>query len=256
MSGLLTTLAALLSMMLPAPPPAAVRADYQLGGAYAPSSNVQIVTRDRTEQPVKGRYSICYVNAFQTQPGSDSWWTAHHRELLLSSPGGELVRDPGWPDETLLDLRTPANRKAAAAVMRGWFARCASDGYQAVEPDNLDSWTRSRGLVHRSHAEAYARLLVAAAHDVGLAIAQKNASELAGRDLGFDFAVAEECEVHHECDAYTRAYGRNVIEIEYTDNGRSAFRRACAARAGQHSIVLRDRDVVPRGADGHVSRSC
>ena len=25
--------------------------------------------------------------------------------------------------------------------------------------------------------------------------------------IGFDFAVAEECAVYHECSAYTRAYG-------------------------------------------------
>jgi hypothetical protein len=255
-SGLLAVLAALFAVIAPVPPTAAGRVDYQLGGIYQPAAGVQIVTRDRTERPVEGRYSICYVNAFQTQPGSASWWAAHHPELLLRSRTGKPVRDPGWPDEILLDLRTEGNRKATAAVMHGWFDRCASDGYHAVEPDNLDSWTRSRGLVHQSHAEAYARLLVAAAHEAGLAIAQKNAPELAGRHLGFDFAVAEECEVFGECDAYTRAYGRHVIEIEYTDNGRSAFRRACAARAGQHSILLRDRDVVPKGADGHVSRSC
>ena len=86
------------------------------------------------------------------------------------------------------------------------------------------------------------------AHDAGLAIAQKNTPELDGRALGFDFAVAEECEVYRECAAYTDVYGSAVVEVEYTDNGRRAYARACKERAGEHPIQLRDRDVLPRGA--------
>jgi hypothetical protein len=256
MSNLLAALMALIALLThPAPPPAGV-ADYQLGGAYRPAPDVQIVTRDRTEPPVAGTYSICYVNAFQTQPGSESWWTRRHPDLLLRTAGGKLVGDPDWPDEILLDIRTPAKRSALAAVVRDWFDGCAADGFQAIEPDNLDSWTRSRGLLDRSDTVAFAELLVRDAHRAHLAIAQKNTPELAARRLGFDFAVAEECEVFRECGAYTRAYGRRVIEIEYTDNGLSAYRRACAARSGDISIMLRDRDVVPRGAAGYVYRTC
>lgn len=239
------------------PPPAGGAADYQLGGAYRPAAKVDIVTRDRTERPARGVYSICYVNAFQTQPGTLRWWRAKHPGLLLRDGRGRLVRDAGWPDEVLLDLRTPRRQVAAAKVVRRWFAGCARKGYRAVEPDNLDSWTRSHRLLGRSHARAYARRLVKAAHAEGLAIAQKNAVELDGRQLGFDFAVAEECEVHRECRRYRRMYGRQLIEIEYTDNGRKAFRRACRLRGGgRTSVLLRDRDVVPRGTRGYVYRTC
>ncbi|MDR6117045.1 hypothetical protein QE370_000229 [Aeromicrobium sp. SORGH_AS981] len=166
------------------------------------------------------------------------------------------MRDPGWPDEVLLDQRTAARRAAVVAVVARWFRACARDGYAAVEPDNLDAWTRSRGLMTRRQTEATARALVRAAHDAGLAIAQKNTPELDGRALGFDFAVAEECEVYRECAAYTDVYGSAVVEVEYTDNGRRAYARACKERAGEHPIQLRDRDVLPRGARGHVSRHC
>ncbi len=44
-------------------------------------------------------------------------------------------------------------------------------------------------------------------------------------------AVAEECQVCRECGACTRTYGSRFIEIEYTDNGRSAVALACAAQA-------------------------
>ncbi len=96
-------------------PPTADVADYQLGGAYEPAAHVQIVTRDRTDSPATGRSSISHVNSFQTQPGSSGWWKRKHPALLLRDREGRLVRDPGWPDEVLLDIRTSAKRTA-----RGW----------------------------------------------------------------------------------------------------------------------------------------
>lgn len=258
MSGLLAAVATILALAAPpvALPPTPAPADYQLGGAYEPAGDVGIVTRDRRDDPAAGRYSICYVNAFQTQPGRLAWWKRHHPELLLRDGRRRLVTDPGWPDEVLLDIRTSTKRAAIGAINRTWFDRCAARGFAAVEPDNLDSWTRSRSLVRRTHAVSLARRLVREAHRSGLAIAQKNAPELSGLGIGFDFAVAEECEVYRECGAYTETYGTRVIEIEYTDNGRTAYARACAARSGTMSILLRDRDVVPAGAKGYVYRRC
>jgi hypothetical protein len=151
---------------------------------------------------------------------------------------------------------TSGKRAAVAEVNRSWFAQCARKGYQAVEPDNLDSWTRSKGRLKQAHNVSFAKRLVREAHGTGLAIAQKNAPQLSRRGLGFDFAVAEECEVYRECGAYTRTYGTRLIEIEYTDNGRAAFRRACAARAGSASVLLRDRDVVGPRSSRYVFRTC
>ncbi|KQX74834.1 endo alpha-1,4 polygalactosaminidase [Aeromicrobium sp. Root472D3] len=261
MSGLIAAIAAVLALTAspapaPSPPPTAAVADYQLGGPYRPAADVGVVTRDRSERPAAGRYSICYVNSFQTQPGTLRWWRKNHPSLLLRDGAGRLVRDPGWPDEVLLDLRTSARRKALGDLNRAWFDQCRRKGFDAVEPDNLDSWTRSGHRLTKRHAVAFARRLVREAHRSGVAIAQKNAPQLSRLGLGFDFAVAEECEVYRECGAYTRVYGTRLIEIEYTDNGRRAFARACAARAGRASILLRDRDVVPRGSRRYVSRSC
>ncbi|WP_375476179.1 endo alpha-1,4 polygalactosaminidase [uncultured Jatrophihabitans sp.] len=240
-------------------PPVNARFDYQLGGAYRPPRGVTVVERDRTDPPARGRYSICYVNGFQTQPGELRFWQRRHKSLLLRTAGGRYVHDPGWPDEVLLDTRTAAKRAAIARIVGRWFRGCRAHGYQAVEPDNLDSWTRSRGMLHRRGAVALARLLTASAHRLGLAIAQKNTPQLgrAGRrSIGFDFAIAEECAVYRECGAYTRVYGRHVLEIEYTDNGRAAYRRACAAHGKKMSIILRDRELVPRGHRGYYYKSC
>ncbi|WP_375480956.1 endo alpha-1,4 polygalactosaminidase [uncultured Jatrophihabitans sp.] len=238
-------------------PPAGGVFDYQLGGAYPPRADVRIVDRDRTATPARGVYSVCYVNAFQTQPEENGWWRAHHRSLLLRS-GGRYVQDPDWPGEYILDTSTPAKRTALLAIVGRWFDGCARAGFSAVEPDNLDSWTRKgvHGAITRADDVAFARALVARAHARGLAVAQKNAADLTTARIGFDFAVVEECEVYRECGTYTAHYGRRVIEIEYIDNGRAAFARACKARGRSISVILRDRDVVPRGDRDYYYRHC
>ncbi len=238
-------------------PPVGAVFDYQLGGSYRPAADVRIVDRDRTSTPARGVYSICYVNAFQTQPEQATWWRRHHPTLLLRSRG-HLVQDPGWPGEYLLDTSSAAKRRALLTIVGGWFDGCARKGFRAVEPDNLDSWTRQgvRGAITRADNIAFARALVTRAHARGLAIAQKNTTELTSARIGFDFAIAEECEVYRECGTYTSHYGRHVIEIEYTDNGRAAFTRACRARGRSVSVILRDRDVVARGDRAYRYAHC
>jgi hypothetical protein len=238
-------------------PPVDAPADYQLGGDYPPAGGVRVVVRDRLARPA-GRYDVCYVNAFQPQPGELGWWRAHHPGLLLRR-AGRLVRDPGWPDEVLLDTSTPARRRGLAAVLGRWATRCAEDGFDAVEPDNLDSWQRSHGRLTRPGNLDLARRLVAVAHGRGLAVAQKNTAELTRAEVtrtGFDFAVAEDCAAYDECGRYERLYGDHVLEVEYADNGRGGFDAACVARGARWSIVYRDRDLLPAGQRGHVRAAC
>jgi hypothetical protein len=233
--------------------------DYQLGGPYPPDPDVAVVSRDRSAEPAVGLYSICYVNAFQTQPDETDFWTSQHPELLLRSPSGAPVEDAGWPGEFLLDTSTAQHREELADVVGRWIDGCADAGFQAVEADNLDSATRSNGALSMADAYAFATLLTERAHDRGLAVAQKNTAETTAeqaRGVGFDFAVAESCQVHDECDAYTTIYGDHVIEIEYTDDGEQNFADACSARGAEISVLQRDRDVVPRGASGYVFRRC
>jgi hypothetical protein len=240
-------------------PPANGVFDYQLGGAYRPAKNVAIVDRDRTAAPVPGLYNVCYVNAFQTQPGESKAFARANPDLVLRGTDGRPVVDPGWPDEYLFDLSTAAKRTRLAAVVGAWIDGCAASGFQAVEADNLDSYTRSKGRLTRSQAVAFAKLLVARSHAAGLAIGQKNGADLTtiGKGtVGFDFAVTEECQVYDECAAYTKVYGDQVYEIEYSDNGAKAYPAACAAQGMRISVIYRDRDVVPRGTPGYVSKAC
>jgi hypothetical protein len=117
-------------------------------------------------------------------------------------------------------------------------------GFAAVELDNLDSYTRSHGLLTRRQAVAYARLLVGAAHDAGLAAGQKNLTDFDGRTVGYDFAVAEECGRYRECASYVAHYGRRVIAVEYR---RSDFDWTCAHYGASLPVELRDRDLTPGG---------
>lgn len=234
-------------------PPENAGLDYQLGGGYPLPSGVGIVSRDRTDAPAPGAYSICYVNGFQVQPGEEPFWQSEHPELLLRDGSGNLVIDEDW-NEAILDTRGAAKQAALAAVVGGWIAGCADSGFDAVEIDNLDTYTRSKGLLNEDDAVATLRAFADAAHAHNLAIAQKNSAELAPRRaaMGTDFVVAEECNRYDECDAYTAAYGLGVLVIEYR---RADFTKGCAAYPDL-SIVLRDRDLVPAGQSGYVFDDC
>jgi hypothetical protein len=101
--------------------------------------------------------------------------------------------------------------------------------------------------------------LVRAAHGEGLAAAQKNTPQLGaqGRErTGFDFAVAEECVQYDECAAYTDVYGDRVLDIEYADTLEQSWSAVCSMTDRPRMTILRDRDLVPAGHEGHVFRHC
>jgi hypothetical protein len=231
-------------------PPRHAGFDYQIGGAYPPPPGVRIVSRDRTASPAPGLYNICYVNAFQAQPDELASWPA---DLLLRDKNGKVVVDEDW-DEALLDIRTPARRERVAARIDKWIDDCAGKGFDAVEPDNYDSYTRSRHLLTANDATAFITLLSRHAHARQLAIAQKNTLELAGlrKQTGLDFAVAEECAEYDECGRYAKAFDDRVVVVEYSDSG---LRKALAGFGDRLSIVRRDVAVSTPGSKGYVRRA-
>ncbi|MBU4466098.1 MAG: endo alpha-1,4 polygalactosaminidase [Actinobacteria bacterium] len=236
-------------------PPAGARVDYQLGGAYKPHNGVGMVVRDHSAVPAKQVYSICYINSFQTQPTERAEWSD---TLLLRDASGALVIDPNWPDEVLLDTRTSASRTAIADTVAPWITQCATKKFNAVEFDNLDSYTRS-DLLSLDDNVALARTLVERAHAAGLAVAQKNAPGDAARfksDAGFDFAIAEQCATFDECAAYTDVYGPLVINVEYTDGLTAPFAELCRDPQTPTSTVLRDRALVTPDEPGYAYDTC
>ena len=217
-----------------------------------------VVTRDSTSKPAKGVYSICYVNGFQTQPGSH-WPTS----LILKSKWGTPLVDPGWPDEHIIDISTPAKRKTAAARIAKSTDLCASRGFEAVELDNLDSYSysysRSEGALTLSQAVGFAALLVNHAHLKGLASSRKNTGELDtwGKiQIGFDLATTEECDAYNECGLFTKVYAAHVLDVEYSDNTLGTFAQVCARKAPPPRTILRDRFLTaPRGT-AYVYKTC
>lgn len=247
-------------------PPINAKADYQLGGDYPPPKGVTVVSRDWFEGlALKTGYTICYVNAFQTQPDEPridrpdetSNWPA---DLVLTTLGD----DPDWPGEFLIDISTDDKRRKALAHVKPMINTCTNKGFDAVEFDNLDSWTRFDGTPKEARvpfgkpaAIAYARLLTAYAHSRRLASAQKNTPQL-GRHvsrtvIAFDFVVSEECGRYNECAPYVKAFDRRIIAIEYTNRG---FDRACAAIGASVSVVLRDLDLARPPSRRYRYRSC
>lgn len=221
------------------PLPSNADADYQLGGARAVPANVGIVARDRTARPLAGKYNICYVNGYQSQPNQKRFWRQHW-DLILKKNGRAVV-DENW-GEWLLDIGTPAKRKRLAKIVGAWVVGCRDKGFQAVEFDNFDSFTRSKGQLTRADALAFARLLVKRSHRADLAVGQKNLAGFDGTTIGFDFVIAESCAQYDECWRYVRDFGDQVIMIEYR---RSDFDQACRAFGSRVPVVLRDLALSP-----------
>jgi hypothetical protein len=247
------------------PPPRGARLDYQLGADYRLPSGTRVVVRDWfAGRAPKHVYAICYVNAFQTQPDEPGVERPDERsawpqQLVL----GEL-EDPGWPGELLIDISGAAARTAALNHVAPMIRACARKGFEAVEFDNLDSWTRFRGTPKhtlvpfgRTDAVAYAEALTKVAHDNGLAVGRKNTPQLgrkASRDvIGFDFAIAEECARYQECGRYRRVFGKRVLMIEYRS---SDLRQACRWHGSAVSIVRRDRALRTPDRSGYRFARC
>ena len=242
-------------------PPTEGTFDYQLGSTadeLSDGAGIDVVARDATAAPLEDAYNVCYVNGFQTQPGADR---SKHPSALLHDASGDPVRDPDWPDEFILDPSTAASREAILEVVGPVIDGCSDDGFDAVEIDNLDTWTRF-SAISKDGAFALASAYVTAAHDLGLAIAQKNAAGAASEahdDLGFDFAVVEECGAYDECAAYTDVYGSHVLQIEYPDSLAEAdlsFEDVCDDPHRAPLTILRDRDLVGQDDTAYVYEAC
>ncbi|KAH8831612.1 glycoside hydrolase family 114 protein [Flagelloscypha sp. PMI_526] len=252
--------------------------DYQIGGSFNPNSTVKTISRDYEESDiVEGLYNICYINAFQSQSGDAlarkvvyrafhtmrtnslaCRWEDNAKDLLLQK-NGEPYLDPDW-GEYIFDTTTDAERQALAGIVKPWIKTCSDKGFNAIEPDNLDTFNRFDELSKEGNL-AFAKILSDYAHSLNLAFAQKNAAGLEATDKtagGFDFAIAEECAFYNECNTYTDLYGDHVLEIEYSDNKNAAsvFTKACTALGAQIPITYRDRDVSIPTKKKYVNEHC
>jgi hypothetical protein len=273
------------------PLPASGGWDYQLYGRYQSDPRVSIVSSNAgiradptlavaQDVPIDpSLYNICYLNAFQTQPEDNQFWAGPNYAHLILMNGTEPVEDERWPGEYLFDISTPEKRAELIGLQMRWLTWCRDAGFKAVEPDNIDSYERSYELLTLDNAFEFMKEWAAAAHALGLAVAQKNSAEWAiaeegvqplAATVGFDFALVEECQLTGECAPLITYYGpQRVLEVEYwydvqdTSSGvtveafnKDHFVAACTDHGDSARIVLRNRDVRPAGQTGFVFELC
>lgn len=166
----------------------------------------------------RGIKVVCYMDAGTYEPGRPD-----SSMFPASSKGSGVV---GWPGELWLDVRPSGpNYAALQAIMRARFQKCADKGFDAVEPDNLDSYANSPGFATTAADQlAYDQWLATTAHGLGLAVFQKNdLDQIPALQPFFDGILDEECNKYGECGALAPyvAAGKPAWDAEYRDDGES-----------------------------------
>ena len=159
-----------------------------------------------------GSKAICYVNV-----GAWENWRPDKEKFPKSVLGRNYS---GWAGEKWLDIR---RIDKLAPIMRARFDICRQKGFDAIEPDNMDSYTNNTGFpIKAKHQLRYNKWLAKEAHKRGLAIALKNdPAQARGLQPYFDFAITEDCFDQGWCYKMWPfiSSGKAVLAAEYTDTG-------------------------------------
>ena len=217
--------------------------------------------RPRPQRPIRRRGATTSVTSTPSRasPDEQAFWFDQHPDLLLPIDGEPLI-DPGWPDEYLFDLTTAAKRAGGRRPSSAAGSTAARPTGSRPSSRTTSTPTPARRATTDSRAGAGVRR--AADHAPPTPTASRSARRTRGdlgapgRAAGFDFAVAEECQVYEECGDYTDVYGDQVYEIEYTDNPESAFTDACsdhgAHRRSSCATARSSRAATPTTSTGHA----
>lgn len=173
-----------------------------------------------------GLYPVCYINV-----GAVEVWRDDHAEFPKDVIGNSYW---GWDGEFWLDI---SRFERFAPIIKARFDLCRDKGFLAVEPDNIDAYeadvsNKTTGFdLSRDYQLRYVRWLIDLAHQRGLAIGQKNASELVA-DLveQMDFALLESAfrlGFMDDFDPYI-AQGKPVFAVEYVEEGDVEYGSASA----------------------------
>lgn len=168
----------------------------------------------------KDKKVICYISA-----GSYENWRPDAGQFPSSVLGTPL---DGWPGERWLDVRQIS---ILEPIMAARMDLCASKGFDAIDPDNVDGYTQNSGFsIKASDQLAYNRMLVRLAHERGLSIGLKNNVEQASQLVDdFDFATNEECYEWNECDQL----------LPFINSDKAVFHIEYAARTNQFCPITR-----------------
>lgn len=221
---------------------------WQLQGDVTPAKGSRVVDSDLFDTPAsqvakwrkQGLYPVCYVNV-----GAFEDWRDDASDFPEDVIGAAY---DGWDGERWLDI---SQYWAFNQIIEARLDLCASKGFLAVEPDNIDGYDNETGFdISRDDQLAYLRWLTEQAHQRGLAIGQKNAPDLIG-DLvdDMDFALLESAWRDGFLEDFSpyRNQNKPVFAVEYREDGAS-LKKMCGDIGQQGFIgVLADYDL-----SGHI----
>lgn len=153
-----------------------------------------------------GKHAICYLDVGTAE---------NFRSDYKSFPTADLGKANGWPGEKWLNV----NDSALRPIMINRIEMCASKGFDAVEPDNMDGSENSTGFtITNAQQDAYDTWIASTVHSFGMSVAQKNFVDNSKTlEPAFDFVIDEQCVQYSECtdlSPYTSA-GKAVLDVEY-----------------------------------------
>lgn len=174
--------------------------------------DVDLYTDQSVLNDLKGRgvRLICYISV-----GSWEEWRPDANQFPAEVLGNAYE---GWPGERWLDIR---QIDKLAPIMKARFDLCASKGFDAIEPDNMEVSSNNSGfLITVEDERRYALWLAEQAHQRRLAIGMKNTAYLVKSLLpDFEFILTEDCFAQGWC-ADVRPFiehGKAVFAAEYSD---------------------------------------
>ena len=176
------------------------------------TAGLAVVARDATADPPAGPTTSATSTAFRPSPATVTDWLATRLGVCCATPTANRSSIPTGPTSTSSTRRPQPQRAQILDALGPVIDRLRGQGLRRRR-DRQPRHVHPLHRVARTRAGRdleLARSYVGLAHGRGLAIGQKNAAECDRRrphDVGFDFAVTEECAAFDECDAYRDVYG-------------------------------------------------
>ncbi len=191
----------------------------------------------------QGKKVIAYVSV-----GSWEEWRPDAGDFYDEVIGNDY---PGWEGEKFLDIR---KINQIMPIMKARFDMIKEKGFDGIEPDNIDlhAWTAEEtGFdIDENDVITYAKLIAQEAHDRGLSVGQKNASDLSEELVdSFDWILTEDAFYYgfqNEAVPYID-HNKAVFAVEYTDKFTASYLFAgqvCEEAAQlQYTAILKNREL-------------
>ncbi|MDP8999526.1 MAG: endo alpha-1,4 polygalactosaminidase [Myxococcota bacterium] len=160
----------------------------------------------------QGMKVVCYMDVGSYEPSRPD------SNAFPASLKGQPVQ--GWPGEFWLDVRPSGpNHSILQSILLARFKVCQSKGFDAVEPDNMDSYQNTPGFPTSAADQiAFNEWVAQTVHGLGMAVFQKNdLAQIPTLVTYFDGILDEQCNQYAECATlapYTAA-NKPVWNAEY-----------------------------------------